>query len=149
MAEYVINSDVSLQDTLGNLRELYRTDKHVRVKATVGTKRSLDQNAIGHAWYEQVARELREGSALDAKCESKLVCGVPILRAEDADFRQQYDGLVKDRFTYEEKLELMKWLPVTSLMTKAQESQYLEAVQAHWAKRGVHLTFPDKSAEAA
>lgn len=67
----------------------------------------------------------------------------------DADFRQQYDSLVKDRFTYEEKLELMRWFPVTSLMTKAQESKYLEAVQAHWAKRGVQLNFPDQAARAA
>ena len=149
MAEWVVNSDVSLQQALGNLRELYRTDKYVRVKATVGTKRSLDQNAIAHAWYEQISRELREGTALDAKCEAKLYCGVPILRAEDADFLASYDALLKNRFSNEEKLDLMRWFPVTSLMTKNQLSQYLEAVQAHWAKRGVQLTFPDKAAEAA
>lgn len=149
MAEFVVNSDVSLQQAIGTLRDEYRQHRYVRVQTKAGTKRSLDQNAIGHAWYSQIERELREGTALDAKCESKLYCGVPILRAEDSDFRASYDALVKNRFTNEEKLELMKWFPVTSLMTKAQESQYLEAMQAHWAKRGVQLTFPEQAASAA
>lgn len=147
--DWIVNSEPALHKLLGDLREQFREHKFLRVSAKAGTKRSLDQNAIGHAWYEQVVNELREGSALDVKAESKLVCGVPILRTEDADFRQQYDSLVKDRFTYEEKLELMRWFPVTSLMTKAQESKYLEAVQAHWAKRGVQLNFPDQAARAA
>lgn len=149
MAEWVINSDPALQRAIGDLRELYREKKYVKVKATTGAKRSVSQNDISHAWYEQISAELREGSALDAKCEAKLYCGVPILRAEDADFRESYDNLIKNRFGNEEKLELMKWFPVTSLMTKDQLSQYLEAMQAHYGKRGVQLTFPDKAAKAA
>lgn len=143
MAEWIVNSDVSLQQAIGNLREQYREHRYVKVRATSGKKRSLDQNAIGHAWYGQIANELREGTALDAKAESKLVCGVPILRAESPDFRESYDQLVLKRFGYEEKLDLMKWFPVTSLMTKDQLSQYLEAMQTHWGKRGVQLTFPE------
>lgn len=149
MAEFVVNSDVSLQQAIGGLRDEYRQHRYVRVQTKAGTKRSLDQNAIAHAWYAQIERELREGTALDAKCEAKLYCGVPILRAEDADFRASYDALVKGRFSNEEKLELMRWFPVTSLMTKDQLSQFLEAMQKHWGKRGVQLQFPDKAASAA
>lgn len=143
MSEYTANSEVALQRLIGDLRELFRAHKYLKVRVTTGGKRSLSQNDISHAWYEQVARELREDTPLGAKCESKLVCGVPILRAEDPEFRAQYDALVRDRFSYEEKLELMKWFPVTSLMSKAQLSQYLEAVQRHWGKRGVSLQFPE------
>lgn len=150
MAEWVINSDPALQRAIGDLRELYREKKYVKVKATTGAKRSVSQNDISHAWYEQVANELREDTGLGVKCESKLVCGVPILRAESEDFRTQYDALVKGRFTYEEKLDLMKWLPVSSLMTKDQLSQYLEAMQKHWGRRGVKLEFPKEGrAQAA
>ncbi len=147
--EWVVNSEPALHKLLGDLREQFQRHKFLRVKCVAGAQRSLDQNAISHAWYEQVSAELREDTALGVKCESKLVCGVPILRAESEEFLQQYDAQVKHRFTHEEKLELMKWIPVTSLMTKAQLSQYLEAVQAHWARRGVLLTFPEQAAQAA
>lgn len=142
MSEWTANSEPALQRLIGDLREMYRTHRYVKVKATAGSKRSVNQNDISHAWYEQVANELREDTALGVKCESKLVCGVPILRAEEADFRATYDRLIRP-LPYADKLELMQVLPVTSLMTKAQLSQYLEAMQKHWDKRGVSLTFPE------
>ena len=44
------------------------------------------------------------------------------------------------------KLKVMRLLPVTSLMTKAQLSKYLEAVQADFGSRGVVLAFPMEAA---
>ena len=44
--------------------------------------------------------------------------------------------------TYEQKLVAMRAWPVTSLMTKAQLSQYLEKMQEAYAGR-VALTFPE------
>lgn len=141
--ELTVYSDASLHHALGEVREAYRTHKFLRVKVKAGKARSLDQNAISHAWYEQVARELREDDALGVKRECKLLYGVPLLRAEEAEFRQKYDGLVRERFSYEEKLELMDWLPVTSLMSKDQLSRYLDAMQKAYEKRGVILAFPE------
>lgn len=146
MSETVINSELALQRAIGDLREDWKRHKFLRLKWTAGAKRSLDQNAISHAWYEQVARELREDTALGVKCISKLVCGVPILRAEDADFRATYDRLIRP-LAYADKVELMQVLPVTSLMTKPQLSQYLEAMQRHWDKHGVYLEFPTEPTE--
>lgn len=104
--------------------------------------RSLDQNAISHAWYEQLGKELREDDSIGWKCACKLWFGVPILRAEDEDFRSAYDSAIKG-LDYEQKLTAMKILPVTSLMTKAQLSKYLEAMQGYFLGRGVHLKFPE------
>lgn len=142
MTSLVINSEVSLQTAIGELRELWREHRYLRVSVRKGKDRSLDQNAISHTWYEQIARELREETALDVKSYCKLHFGVPILRAEDEDFRSTYDGAIKG-LTYEQKLQVMRLLPVTSLMTKSQLSQYLEAMQAHYAGRGVRLEFPE------
>lgn len=142
MSSMVINSDYTLQFVLGELREMYCTHRYVKVSAKTGKARSLDQNAISHAWYEQLARELREDDALGHKCYCKLHHGVPILRAEDEEFREAYDATIKG-MTYEQKLQVMRLLPVTSLMTKEQLSKYLEAMQADFAKRGVSLEFPD------
>ena len=144
MSEWIANSEASLQTAIGDLRELWRANKYLRIKATTGRKRSLDQNALAACWYQQVANELREGSALDVKCECKLTIGVPILRAEDADFCEAYDAVLKP-LTYEKKLIAMRAWPVTSLMTKDQLSQYLEAMQAAYFGR-VALMFPEKDA---
>ena len=130
----------NLSRAIGDLREQVR--EHGRVRMRVAPLlRGLSQNDISHVWYEQVALELREDTALGVKCESKLHCGVPILRAEDADFRAVYDAVIRP-LTYENKLEAMKAWPVTSLMNKSQMSAYLDAMATHWAKRGVILTRP-------
>ena len=72
MAEFVVNSDVSLQQAIGGLRDEYRQHRYVRVQTKAGTKRSLDQNAIAHAWYAQIERELREGARIGAYGELQV-----------------------------------------------------------------------------
>ena len=135
-------TETALSNILGEVRQAYKANGFVEVDIRSGTRRSDSQNSISHAWYEQIASELREQSAHEVKRECKLLFGVPILRAEEPDFREQYDALVKDRFSYAEKLALMDWMPVTSLMTTDQLSRYLESMQAGYGKRGVILEFP-------
>ena len=142
MTTWTLNSESALQTFLGDIRNLWKQHKWVRVTAKSGKPRSVDQNSISHAWYEQLANELREDDAAGWKSFCKLHYGVPILRAEDADFREFYDAAVKG-LTYEQKLKAMAFVPVTSLMTKAQLSKYLEAMQAEFIGRGVRLEFPE------
>lgn len=104
-------------------------------------ERSLSQNALSHAWYQQMAAELPEDDATGWKSYCKLHHGVPILRTECNDFRAFYDEAIKG-LTYEHKLAAMKFMPVTSLMTKSQLSAYLEEVKKDFARRGVLLEFP-------
>jgi len=146
MTALTINSDNALQDAIGIVRELYVRNRYLKLDIKIGKSRSMDQNAISHCWYDQLARELREDSALGWKAYCKLMHGVPILRAEDETFREFYDKSIKNTLTYEQKLSAMQYLPVTSLMTKKQLSAYLEAVQADFAKRGVMLEFPKDEA---
>lgn len=141
MTTHIINSDNSLQDTIGIIRELYVRHRYLKMNVTIGKARSLDQNNISHAWYEQIARELREDDVQGWKCYCKLHIGVPILRLENEEFRTGYDASIK-HLTYEQKLKAMTFVPVTSLMTKPQLSAYLEAMQADFQKRGVQLEFP-------
>lgn len=145
MSSWTVNSEPSLQSFMGDIRELFRANKYLKLTAKVGKARSLDQNAISHAWYEQLARELREDDALGWKCFCKLHYGIPILRAEDEEFRQFYDGAIKG-LTYEQKIAAMKFMPVTSLMTKPQLSAYLEAMRDGFLKHSVRLEFPEDAA---
>ena len=143
MTAFIANSESSLSLLLGDLREAFREHRYLRGNWSTGRHRSLDQNSIGHAWYEQVANELREDDALGVKRFCKLHFGVPILRAEDAEFREIYDGAIRDHLSYEQKIKAMDILPVTSRMSVQQHSAYLTAVREHYQERGVDLQFPD------
>ncbi len=146
MSAWTVNSESALQAFIGDMRDLFKQHKFVKVSAKIGKARSLDQNAISHCWYEQLARELKEDDALGWKSYCKLHHGVPILRAEDEQFREFYDRTLRVTLTYDQKLDAMKFLPVTSLMTKPQLSKYLEAVRDDFMKRGVMLEFPEEAA---
>lgn len=144
MTVQTINSAESLQSLIGDLRSLWDKHKYLRVSIKTGKDRSLPQNALTHAWYSQIARELREDDELGWKSYCKLHHGVPILRAEDDEFRVTYDSVIRP-LAYEKKLEAMKCWPVTSIMSKEQLSKYAEAVQDDFLRRGVRLEFPEES----
>ena len=143
MSTWTVNSELSLQRLIGDMREMFRQHKFVKVTAKTGKKRSLEQNALQHAWYEQIAQELREDDAAGWKSYCKLHHGVPILRAEDEQFREFYDNAMKRSLTYEQKLSAMRFVPVTSLMTKEQLTKYLDAVREDFRRKGVFLEYPE------
>ncbi len=141
MAAVIINSEMLLQSLLGELRDQYNKHHFLRVTIKTGKDRTISQNAITHAWYEQLARELREDDALGWKSFCKLHYGVPILRAEDEEFRAAYDAVIRP-LAYEKKLIAMRCWPVSSIMSVEQLSKYAEAMQVNFRERGVRLEFP-------
>jgi hypothetical protein len=139
----IVNSDPSLQEAIGRLREDYTRHRYLKLKWTSGKKRSLDQNAQIYVWYEQLARELREDDKAGWRRFCKLTLGVRILRLADPDFRAFYDKVLK-HLPYELKLEAMDYVPVTSLMSKPQLSEYHKAMQDHFMdKHRVELKYQD------
>lgn len=137
-----INSAPTLQSALGYLRQEFERHKYLRVSVKSGKARSLPQNSHSHAWYAQLERELPDDDAKGWKCYCKLHFGVPILRSEEPDFRKMYDEKIR-HLPYETKLTLMQWIPVTSLMTKAQMKAYETAMQDHFNPRGVRLDYEE------
>jgi len=142
MSEWIANSDPTFQAMVGDLREEYRIHRYVKVKSTIGKKRTLNQNDISHVWYAQMAREDRQNDEQGHRRYCKLHHGVPILRAEDSDFRKGYDSILMP-LAYELKLEAMDFMPVTSRMNKAQMTKYLDAVQKDYRRRNIFLEFPE------
>lgn len=138
-APLIVNSVESLQTAFGVMRNDFMRHKYLRVSWRIGKARSNKQNRHSHAWYGQLSRELPEDDEMGWKSFCKLHFGVPIMR-EEPDFRELYDAKVKG-LSYETKLLLMRWMPVTSLMTKVQLKRYEEQMQAHFLQRGVVLTY--------
>lgn len=135
-----------LETVLDEIKADFREKGFLRLQWSDSKPRSLDQNALAHAWYHEISRTLGEDTPEGVKCECKLRFGVPILRAEDPDFIGFYDRAIKHNLTYEEKLKAMRYLPVTSLMDTQQLSQYLLDIQQSYVGR-VDLRFPDEYPE--
>ena len=140
MIKFIIYGDNKKQF----IQKIADLDPTVRWQATIvelKTNRSILQNDLSHAWYLQLSKELPEDNALGWKNFCKLNYGVPILRAEDEEFRLFYDSAIKKTLSYEKKLQAMNYLPVTSLMNTKQLSFYLEVVKDAFSNR-VELKFP-------
>jgi len=109
-----------------------------------GVSRSIQQNNLQHLWISEAAKQLADQSEEDYRAFCKLHGGVPILRAEDAGFRHQYDEIIRP-LDYQLKLKLMRVpidFPVTRLMKVKQFKQYLDWMYAHFSGLGVKLTDP-------
>jgi hypothetical protein len=112
-----------------------------------GWRRSLDQNALSHAWYAQVARDEGEFTPEEVKRRCKFYFGLPIL-CEDEEMAglliPMRDSLSDgcDENDEHHKYLAMDLIKITSLMSTDQFSRYLEAVQRHYFGR-VKLEFPD------
>ena len=138
MPSRVIKTDAQFE-ALGRLLAGMKRPFTVQWKA--GEDRSLDQNNLQWKWAGEAAAQLGDRTADELQREWKLTLGVPILRAEDDDFRAFYDKALKPR-SYEEKLAAMRYVPVTSIMTVPQMSAYMDAVMRQCQEQGLVLTVP-------
>lgn len=114
----------------------------VTVTVTDGAAKTTRQNKTQFMWFKEVAEQLGDRSAGDVRKEAKLTLGVPILRSENEAFRVKYDRILRP-LPYQDKLELMEWFPITSLMTTKQHTAFLDAVFRKFTQQGVVLTMPE------
>ena len=120
------------------------------VNLTKGSIRSIEQNRLQRLWLNEAA-EQGDHTAEEYRAYAKLTLGVPILRAENEAFADQYDRIVKP-LPYEQKLELMMEpidFPVTRLMTSKQMSEYLNQMFRMFSEMGFRLTDPEMQGRAA
>ena len=129
-------------ETLASVRANALLSSKPFVVQVVGEKRSLPQNDLIYELYTIIAQQKEDQSIADIRRECKLRIGVPILRASNDQFRNLYDKAIKGGLTYEEKLAAMDILPVTSLMTKAQGTEYIETVIREYSQQGVCIIHP-------
>lgn len=141
MKTYLIEDREDLTDWFAKVHLMGEEFYPITIQVFKGAwkHRSLEASALSHVWYREISKQGKQQTAEEVKRECKLTCGVPILRAESPTFCAMYDKVVKGH-DYPTKLEMMDFLPVTSLMNKEQMSDYLEAVQYKYTEQGFHLT---------
>ncbi len=126
---YTISNAHTLKCAHEELDSMCMEHSHVEMELSVGKRRSEAQNKMIYALYSKATRTSKGAgnTALDIRCLCKLTLGVPILRTESTEFREKYDASIK-RLEYEEKIRLMMWFPVSSIMTTNQLTQYIHAI---------------------
>ena len=116
---------------------------------TDGKHRSTAQNRLQHMWMKEISEQKGDITAAEARAYCKLTIGVPILREQNEAFRLRYDEILKP-LSYEQKLAIMSEplnLPVTSLMSTKQLTEYLDGIIRHFGQQGIVLTMPDDMRE--
>jgi hypothetical protein len=116
-----------------------------------GKSRTWVQNKLQRKWMKEVSEQLGDRNPEDVRAYCKLTLGVPILRAENDDFCEKYDRIIRP-LDYKVKLELMAEpmdFPVTRLMSTKQFTTYLDTVFRHFSEQGVILTIPDSGVAAS
>jgi len=137
MSSVILEKTVrTLSDVTQLIQELTQMDLSKPVLVTAKEykeQRGLTANALSHVWYSYIAKETGE-IEVDIKSECKLDFGIPILRGEDPEWNGFYRQTNIDRMTRERQLAMMKFVPVTSMMSAQQMCRYLNAMQQSYAK---------------
>ena len=108
-----------------------------------GKGRSLDQNALLHKWFGEIARTREGHTLLDVKGECHKKYGVPI-KMSDPQFAWVWSQ-TGAKLPYEKQCAYLASgvLNVSSTMTKAQLSQYMDEMSRDFTSQGVTLTQPE------
>lgn len=112
---------------------------------TDGKHSSTKQNKTQFMWFKEISEQKGDVTAQEIRAYCKLVIGVPILRDQNEAFRIRYDEVLKP-LSYEMKLSIMGEpfnLPVTSLMSTKQMSEYMDSIFRHFSSQGIILTIPE------
>lgn len=137
--------------TKHDLADLFKVMDGRKLPLTVtyqnGKHRTEEQNRLQRLWCNEIAEQLGDRTPEDVRGVCKLTMGVPILRAENDDFRAKYDRIIRP-MSYEDKLDCMMEpldFPVTRLMSVSQKVRYLDHMHRHFLEMGLEMTEPDPS----
>ena len=109
-----------------------------------GRSRSLDQNALLHKWYGEIATQTHS-EPWRVKGECHLKYGLPI-RSRDPVFLWLWER-TGNLLPYEKQVSLLGQtgeLRITSAMKVKELTEYMDAMQRDYRAQGVQLTEPDR-----
>jgi len=107
------------------------------VPVSKARRRSLDQNALSHAWYAEIEQAMCWEPG-DAKRYCKWHIGLAILTETHPQYRDRLYAMLR-ALPYEQRLAAMDVVSCTSLFTVSEMQRYMDAVQRHFAEQGVVL----------
>lgn len=142
MAHRIVNNAKDLADLTVLLDGL---GYPLTIEWVKGRDRSADQNRTMWLWAAEAGHQLGE-TPDEVQRRWKLHHGVPILREDSSEFRSIYDEVLKT-LPYQKKLELMRFIPVTSEMKVRQMVRFMDAIWKECAQMRIHLTDPERETQ--
>jgi hypothetical protein len=107
-----------------------------------GRVRSVDQNRLQWLWAAQASEQRQDMTFTEVQNEWKLLFGIPILCAGNEEFGAMWSN-AETKLSHGEKLRLMRFIPVTSIMSVREVAQYLDEVYRQNTEAGIELTNPE------
>ena len=143
-----IDNDADLKNVLVQVRKAYHDYGSILLQIFDGRHRSGLQNALQHAMYREIGKQLYGRDFEHAKAECKLTIGVPLLRESSDEFKRVYDRSLKG-IPYGEKLQLIGLIDVSSLLSMAEAHRYIGEIYDTYAMKGVNWSdFINRSRDA-
>jgi len=109
--------------------------------------RSGQQNNLQWLWAKDAAEQLNEYSVEEEQRQCKFLYGLPILKRKEK-FIEKWNKIISqgtsEEMLYENQVELMEFIPISSVMTKKEMQEYLDTCYQHYSGRGVELTEPSE-----
>jgi hypothetical protein len=121
---------------LGNLK------LPLTVEWTQGADRSSQQNKLMWLWASEVEQQRQQETSDEVQRRWKLDHGIPILCESSEEYRS-FCRLTLKRLTREQRIEAMRFTPVTSEMNVRQMVRFLDTVERECIEQGIVLTAPD------
>ena len=115
----------------------------ITVKISDGRLRSVEQNRLQWLWAQEAASQRGDVTSDDVQAEWKMRFGVPIMCSSDDSFLSTWSAAER-KLTYEERTELIRLIPITSLMNVTQLKAYLDQVYLWNTENGIELTEPEE-----
>lgn len=108
-----------------------------------GAKRSLDQNALLHVLFSEIAKQRDDMTLLDIKGECHRKFGLPI-KLQDPQFAWVWEQ-TGAKLPYEKQCKYLASgvLNVSSRMTKPQLTQYIDEMVRDYREAGFTVTLPE------
>jgi hypothetical protein len=132
--------------TADDLEALFTLLGNLKLPLTVdwvqGADRTAQQNRLMWRWATEAAEQRGDMTADEIQREWKLNHGIPIL-CEDSEEYRGFCTLTLKRLTYQQRIEAMRFVPVTSEMKVKQMVRFMDAVERECLEQGIVLTVPD------
>jgi hypothetical protein len=132
--------------TADDLDALFMLFGNMKLPLTVewvqGADRTAQQNKLMWRWATEAAEQRGDVTADEVQREWKLNHGIPIL-CEDSEEYRSFCTLTLKRLTYRQRIEAMRYTPVTSEMKVRQMVRFMDTVERECADNGILLTQPD------
>jgi len=107
---------------------------------TAKQRREIAQNSLNWVWCGDEAKQRQEYTPQEIHERNKLEYGIPIM-CRDPDFAMLWQPF--RYYIIEQKLRILKHMPITSIMSIEQMTEYLSTMKIDKESKGIFLNDKD------